>query len=644
MARAKAPPARRQARPRARPYAPERDPKALPVLTINGKGLRANVASALTDATLEYSTAEAPTLTLALRDPAGRLAASDLIAKGCTCRTGPGEPVYELVRAEYQGRALTLTFEDQVAPILRRLEFPTLAAPVADRWGFVRRLLVAVRPRVQFVIAASLPPSSPSAQTGRSRKGPAGALDRPHSGPVGSTKADPIGLGTQGTASTTAKITVQGQDADATQREMITRVLRVCVERGVTTAVAEAAIATITVESWARNLKGGDRDSAGLFQQRPSQGWGTYSQVTNPEHATGSFLDRAVPAFKKDPRQSIGVLAQSVQRSAYPDRYQKWAKEARATVKAVAPTVVSGKGLADQGSTAGTAAGDPAAEQPETLWDALARIADEVKWRRILVRNVLYMVPDRQLLGAQAAYALERGRGGVLDVDWSLDTGQPLSEATVAVSSRRLGVVPGVVAVVAKTGPAAGPWLCSRVTRSLFKSSATIELRRPESELPPKALDPGGTTEASAGADAAGSDVRSRIVEAAKNPNILGRCPYGQVRPVPHKAKAGMKTDCSGWAICCYEVAGAPDPSGNNFNGSGSTVSIAAHGKDISKSALQPGDLIVYGSRSAGGNSAHVVVYLGGGKVSSQGGGMGPKIVDLASYRQDAVAYKSYVE
>ena len=50
------------------------------------------------------------------------------------------------------------------------------------------------------------------------------------------------------------------------------------------------ALATAMQESNLANLSGGDRDSAGLFQQRPSQGWGTYAQVTDPVHASVQFL------------------------------------------------------------------------------------------------------------------------------------------------------------------------------------------------------------------------------------------------------------------------------------------------------------------------------------------------------------------
>ena len=71
-----------------------------------------------------------------------------------------------------------------------------------------------------------------------------------------------------------------------------------------------------------------DHDSLGLFQQRPSQGWGTPEQVMNPEYAAESFYERllAVSGWERLP---LTVAAQRVQRSAYPDAYAT--HEARAT-------------------------------------------------------------------------------------------------------------------------------------------------------------------------------------------------------------------------------------------------------------------------------------------------------------------------
>ena len=82
----------------------------------------------------------------------------------------------------------------------------------------------------------------------------------------------------------------------------------------------EVALITAIVESDLRNLNHGDADSLGLFQQRPSQGWGTPAQIMDPTYASTRFYQAltAVPGWTTmDP----GAAAQTVQRSAFPARY-----------------------------------------------------------------------------------------------------------------------------------------------------------------------------------------------------------------------------------------------------------------------------------------------------------------------------------
>lgn len=89
-------------------------------------------------------------------------------------------------------------------------------------------------------------------------------------------------------------------------------------------------------ESSLRNLGGGDRDSIGLFQQRPSQGWGTPKKLRDPVYAARAFygVNPATP-FNPGLKQvrgwktkKHGKVAQAVQRSAYPRAYDKWAPTA----------------------------------------------------------------------------------------------------------------------------------------------------------------------------------------------------------------------------------------------------------------------------------------------------------------------------
>jgi hypothetical protein len=94
-------------------------------------------------------------------------------------------------------------------------------------------------------------------------------------------------------------------------------------ERGLPERAVVIALATAMQESSLRNLDHGDRDSLGLFQQRPSQGWGSPEQVQDPLYSAGIFYDRLleVPGWDTLP---LTESAQLVQRSAYPLAYGRW--------------------------------------------------------------------------------------------------------------------------------------------------------------------------------------------------------------------------------------------------------------------------------------------------------------------------------
>jgi cell wall-associated NlpC family hydrolase len=108
-------------------------------------------------------------------------------------------------------------------------------------------------------------------------------------------------------------------------------------ERRVPTRGLLVALMTAAQESGLRNLDYGDRDSLGLFQQRPSMGWGTPAQVRDPAYAAAAFYGGpasptgnrgllSVPGWESMP---LTAAAQAVQRSAFPTAYAKWEAPAR---------------------------------------------------------------------------------------------------------------------------------------------------------------------------------------------------------------------------------------------------------------------------------------------------------------------------
>ncbi|HEX5331940.1 MAG TPA: hypothetical protein VFW79_04785 [Cellulomonas sp.] len=108
----------------------------------------------------------------------------------------------------------------------------------------------------------------------------------------------------------------------------------VSVRRGLPARAATIAIATALQESKLVNLGYGDRDSVGLFQQRPSQGWGTAEQIMDPVYSTDRFYDGlvAIAGYQDLP---ITDAAQKVQRSAFPEAYAQHEARARAWASAL---------------------------------------------------------------------------------------------------------------------------------------------------------------------------------------------------------------------------------------------------------------------------------------------------------------------
>jgi hypothetical protein len=105
------------------------------------------------------------------------------------------------------------------------------------------------------------------------------------------------------------------------QAHLTSIVVGLSVRRGLPPRAASIAMATVYQETGIRNLEGGDRDSVGLFQQRPSQGWGTPDQLQDPYYATGKFYD-ALVKVKGWESGDITEVAQAVQRSGYPEAYR----------------------------------------------------------------------------------------------------------------------------------------------------------------------------------------------------------------------------------------------------------------------------------------------------------------------------------
>ncbi|MET8350081.1 hypothetical protein [Micromonospora sp. NPDC005206] len=152
-------------------------------------------------------------------------------------------------------------------------------------------------------------------------------------GPIAAHAATPVEGKPVAVAVQTAK--VQGAqshiDLNDEQTGNVKAIIAATKKAGLPERAAVISIATSLQESKLENLghlgDANDHDSLGLFQQRPTSGWGTPEQITNPEYSTTAFLKglKQVDGWQD---MALTDAAQTVQVSAYPDAYAQWEQQA----------------------------------------------------------------------------------------------------------------------------------------------------------------------------------------------------------------------------------------------------------------------------------------------------------------------------
>lgn len=219
----------------------------------------------------------------------------------------------------------------------------------------------------------------------------------------------------------------------------------VATSRGLPERALTIALATSMQESALRNLDHGDRDSVGLFQQRPSQGWGTAAQIMDPVYASNEFFDGLVK-IRGYSRLPLTEAAQKVQKSGFPLAYAKHEGDAAllagaltgrlpGALNCVTPlTPVAAVTPAAAGEASG---GDPAKVRARLLREFGAHVAPRITETPAgagdeagddAVRDAKNGAegggkggrPDRRTVSVPSAAAGSEGRGDALRRGWVL--------------------------------------------------------------------------------------------------------------------------------------------------------------------------------------------------------------------------------
>ena len=246
-------------------------------------------------------------------------------------------------------------------------------------------------------------------------------------------------------------------DLTAIQLQHASTINAVGLARGVPDQARVIALAAAWQESSLRNRPDGDRDSVGLFQQRPSEGWGTVEQILDPVYASGKFYDALlkVPGWQD---MSLAQAAQAVQYSGYPDAYAKWEPQATTLARGLGGSVTVELGCRE-GADAPTArapdrAAVPGSEQASaglsTVLSAaqaelggISVVAVSDGGRRATVRVAAPGLDDETAARALAAWAVSHGTEmnvttvGVQDRTWAdhaWDSGQTVPAGEVEIT------------------------------------------------------------------------------------------------------------------------------------------------------------------------------------------------------------------
>lgn len=410
---------------------------------------------------------------------------------------------WRLVKVKKTGNDLALTFEDRDIAILRTYnKLKLVHRKNATRAEFIVNLLREVKEyRIPYVIPELhvVQPIVKTEDIGTAldlELAKAGGL----SADTNTVTANPLPGVEQtlarGVAKRNAGLTVKGREMTKAQIAIANTVIHVGQSMSVRRKVIVTAIMVAIVESTMSNPSGGDLDSVGTFQQRTS--WGSLEERSDVATAARLYYLRADKLDKLDPNLPYGDLAQDIQVSAFPDRYNLYRTEAERIVSAYGLPGGDSEGSASSSNQMGQLdltgpdyiyyRGKPSnagkAWTKENSWDCIQRLAADVQWRAFFVSGVFYFLSEDDLFKSKPIATITEFSDGVEVLDGDYDIGKKSAALTLQARVGTWLVPPGDVIVLKDMGPMNGRWLVNTYERSLFNSLATITLKKPLPRLP----------------------------------------------------------------------------------------------------------------------------------------------------------------
>jgi hypothetical protein len=453
-----------------------------------------DIAGAITAGSIERTIEGASTLNLDVFDRDRKLLRSGRLAARTDVRIDG--LWFRLAAVNKESDTLSLTFEDREIAILRTY-FSIIKASAATarqrttRAEFILRMIREVKEfRIPWVIPELdvVQPIEEDQQT----KQPLGGNDQ---NAIKRGKGIPHGAGEdsfpdkarqhQYSSRVIPGLRVKGERMTNYQIDCTNAVLNAAASMGCTRPELVMTVMCGITESRLQNLRGGDRDSVGFFQQRASQGW---PASRNLARDTKAFITALKTYEGRHPHFDYNDLIQGVQNSGTPNAYGPHRNEAERIVTAYGESADFANDNAMQ-SFGGTAAdyefyrGVPPALGlhnwgRENSWTCIQRLASEVNLRAFFVSGTFYYISEIDLMKSKPAAIISEDTKGVEDISGNYDTGKTGSDLRVTARMGRWAAPPGSVIQIKEMGPWNGRWLVANVQRSLFDSLGTITLKK----------------------------------------------------------------------------------------------------------------------------------------------------------------------
>lgn len=490
-------------------------PETFP-MTLDGREVDLRLDQGITSTAYELSIETTLAVTITVQDQRRQLRKSGILDRDENGKLDASVEImldgipYRLANVRKAGDTFTLGFVDRAVALLQSARGPLKPKGNADHVAFVRSLVRRVG--VEFVTPTGIAVVKSGTALDEKRQR-AEADDRRERGmPASASPSEPLtgggpfGNGTlsptpdKATANEKAPaehraisaddLTVQGAKATPEQIRNMEMVMGVATAAGAGGKATLALVLACIVESRFLNLDHGDRDSEGILQVRVGiHGRNVARSVSRSctLFLTTGYTGRggAIELSSEHPDWSAGKVAQTVQGSDFPDRYDKWRKEGVAIIDAYGG--LDSIGGSGGGGRAGALVQRGTAEDPnEDSWAAIVRIGEAKGYRAFALRSRIYYAREQDLIKSRARAVLTEQDPAVDWIDWEVSPRKRVNTATATVRASLWALPPGCRVLIKGEGVADGSWLVASFRRTRDSQRATVDLRRGTELLKPQ--------------------------------------------------------------------------------------------------------------------------------------------------------------